>query len=231
MKGFDYSMEQQSTVPPDGFNYRHRFLDRQKLLVDHEHIIKLAQQIRDQLVSGQSTEVRQLIIPYYPPDLADVMEFLDDHQDKQLFDLLNPAESADVLDELDDCTKEKLVHSTEPERLVHIVEALPSDEAADILAYLHGQDLERVLDRMSPQAAQNARFLLQFSKQSAGGIMSLPGQVKGEGYEGKEYRWTFPSHFSLLTFFHVPDSSYAAFSLIHASLFLRHQCRRTWRPF
>jgi hypothetical protein len=35
-------MEQQFTVPPDAFYYRHRFHDRQKLLANREEILKLA---------------------------------------------------------------------------------------------------------------------------------------------------------------------------------------------
>jgi magnesium transporter len=166
-------MDQHSTLPPDAFHYRHRFHDRKMLMANPDQIQSLAGQILTLLESNQPGELRELIDQYYPPDLADVMDSLDDAQDQQLFDLLRTDEAADVLDELDNRTRERLIRKAEPERLAPIADALPSDEAANILGYLPASARERVLERMNSQAAESARFLLQFSPQSAGGIMSL----------------------------------------------------------
>ncbi len=166
-------MEQQSTIPPDAFDFRHRFLDRHKLQANSDQIRSLAAQVRDHLAAGTTAELRSLLDQYYPPDLADVMGFLDDTQDKQLFDLLHDDEAADVLDEADDCTKEQLICATDPARLARISQVMPTDEAADILGYLPKDEQEQVLEQMRPETAKGIRFLLQFPPQSAGGLMSL----------------------------------------------------------
>ena len=166
-------MENLEKIPPEIIYFRHRFLDRHKLLTQSEEITSLANQVRDLLNAGKTADLRSLLNLYYPPDLVDVMEFLDDAQDRAVFDLLDTAEAADVLDELDDCTKESLILSAETERLARIVEALPSDEGADILGYLPAQKSESVLNLINSQDAKDLRFLLGFPKESAGGIMSL----------------------------------------------------------
>ena len=133
----------------------------------------LAEQIRLVLADSNAGDLHGLIDPYYPPDLADVMAFLNDEEDLKLFSALNVEEAADVLDEVDDCTKELLARHTPPDRLAQIVHALPTDEGADILEHLPTEAMEPVLNLLSPEEAKSLRFLLTFPKQSAGGLMSL----------------------------------------------------------
>ncbi len=152
---------------------RQRFAERLKLLADPEQAKQLAGEIQTMLADGQNDSLRSRLSALYPPDIADVLAFLDDAQDRAVFRLLSDEEAAEVLDEVDDCTRETLVQRETPERLAHIVAQLPSDEATDMIEALKPEQVEPVLTRLDPTRAQQIRQLLAYPKESAGGIMSL----------------------------------------------------------
>ena len=148
-------------------------LERRKLLADREQAAQLAQTIRGMLASGRSEELSALLGQYYPPDLADVMLYLDDAQDKAVFELLGPAEQAAVLDEVDEATRAKLAAAAPAERLARILLELPADEGADILGALPARAVAPVLAAMPADKAGAIRALLAYPKESAGGIMAV----------------------------------------------------------
>src|SRR5512137_2171210 len=80
------------------------YLDRRRLLADREQAAQVAETVCKMLAAGQKEELQAELGQYYPPDLADVMRFLDDVQDEAVFDLLSPVEQAAVLDEVDEGT-------------------------------------------------------------------------------------------------------------------------------
>jgi magnesium transporter len=157
----------------DTLNPRQRFLERRKLFVDPEQAKPLAAKIAGLSAAGQSDAVRTLLNEYYPPDIADVMSFLDDEQDKAVFRLLDAQEAAEVLDEVDDCTKEQLLSVLSPEQVAQRVDPLPSDEATDVVQALKPNEVPLVLKAMDPSRAREVQALMAYPRESAGGIMSL----------------------------------------------------------
>ena len=59
-----------------------------------------------------------------------------------------------------------------PERLARIAEALPADEAADLIGELEDKDTERVLHHISDEDEEVLRQLLTYPEDTAGGIMN-----------------------------------------------------------
>ncbi|HEX7586831.1 MAG TPA: magnesium transporter, partial [Anaerolineae bacterium] len=110
---------------------------------------------------------------YYPPDLAHVLAFLTDDQDRAIFDLLEIPEAAEVLDEADERRTQLLARSAEPERMAQILKQLPSDKATDILQTLELKDQSHILELLDGVEADEIRKLIPYPKESAGGIMSL----------------------------------------------------------
>ena len=170
-------MAKTQVVHPGALEARHRFMERQKLLRMPAPTRLLAKKIGGLINQNEFDQLRELIKQYYPPDLADIMGYLDDVQTQILFELLEPAEAADTLDEVDDRTKVNLIRKTPLDRLAAIIATLPGDEAADILRSLSSEpeaaEIRRVLSKIKPQIADQIRFLLSFPTESAGGIMSL----------------------------------------------------------
>lgn len=154
-------------------NFKHRFLDRQKLMRDQDKVTKLTGRVRELLASGDTEALRQLLDEQYPADLSDVMGLLDDAQDKAVFRNLDTYEAAEVLDEVDPVTRENLLKGLSPDRIARLLEELPSDEGADIVGSLPEDQKERVLQLARADKSNAIRKLLGYPKESAGGLMSL----------------------------------------------------------
>ncbi|HLG65800.1 MAG TPA: magnesium transporter [Ktedonosporobacter sp.] len=149
---------------------KYRFLERRKTLAARPDGERLALDIRRHITSAQTDQLRTLLHAEYPADLADAMFFLNDAEDKAVFDLLEAAEAAEVLDEVDAQTVCCLVAGYSPERLAAILRELQPDEATNIVGALDGETRERVL-ALLPEATA-IRELLAYPKESAGGIMT-----------------------------------------------------------
>ena len=67
----------------------------------------------------------------------------------------------------------KYVDEIKPERLARIAEALPADEAADLIGELEPEEQKRVLESVAHPEAEEIRELLEYPEESAGGIMTL----------------------------------------------------------
>lgn len=157
----------------EAINLKHRFLDRNKLLSNKEETVKRAEQMSELIAAGKNDELRAILDDLYPADLADVMDVLDDAQDKAVFNLLDTYEAAEVLDEVDDQTREHLLQDLHPDYLARLVQELPSDEGADIVGALAPEQRERVLALAPQKNVEALNKLLAYPKESAGGIMSL----------------------------------------------------------
>ena len=158
-----------SSTHPDP---KYRFLVRHKTLAVRPDVERLANAIRDALASGQTDHLLTLLHEEYPADLADAMFFLNDAEDKAIFDLLDAAEAAEVLDEVDGETAKRLIAGSSPERLASILCELMPDEATDILGYMDSEVREQVLALVPIDQANIIRSLLAYPKESAGGIMT-----------------------------------------------------------
>ncbi len=149
------------------------FSKRRKLLSVREDAQQVARQIKANLAPEQSAQLRALLDQQHPADLADVMFFLSDEEERQVFSLLHVEEAAEVLDEVDDATEANLVGTTSHDKLADMLEELPADEGADVAGGLSPEMRESVLALTDAETAQEIRALLAFPSDSAGGIMSL----------------------------------------------------------
>ncbi len=149
-----------------------RFSKRRKLLAVRSNAQKVAQTLRQTLGVGKKIQLRALLDQQHPADLADAMFFLNNAEEKVVFDALDAAEAAEVLDEVDDATEANLIRDTSHERLADILEELPSDEGADIVGGLDAVTAEQVLALTDSETAADIRTLLAYPDDTAGGIMS-----------------------------------------------------------
>lgn len=149
------------------------FSKRRKLLSVREDAQQVALQVRANLLAGRETQLRALLDEQHPADLADVMFFLSDDEERRVFSLLDIEEAAEVLDEVDDVTEAKLVGVTSHDKLADILEELPADEGADVAGAWTPEQREQVFSLTDAETAQEIRSLLAFPGDTAGGIMSL----------------------------------------------------------
>jgi magnesium transporter len=161
-----------SATPRNALDPKYRFLERRKLLTARPDVLRLAKDIQQRIAARDEDALRSLLHGEYPADLADAMVFLSDAEQKAVLDMLDAAEAAEMLDELDDELRRRLVAGLSAQRLAAILSQLMSDDAADIVNDLSVGVREPVLAHLPPDEASNVRRLLNYPRESAGGIMS-----------------------------------------------------------
>ena len=116
-----------------------------------------------------------------------------------LWRLLGPEESADLLGNLSDAQAVKALKELELDQAAAIIEEMPSADRADLLGELNEADTAAILELLPHEEAADARRLLQYPPDTAGGVMiteyvSYPGHVTVE--DVVEDLWAFGEHYS-----------------------------------
>jgi magnesium transporter len=106
-----------------------------------------------------------------PGEIARAITYLDDEYRSQLLRLLEPETAADLIAELSDMQGVELLEELSAHEAAAIIEELESDHRADLLSELDRSDAEAILREMDPEEAEDARRLLDFAPDTAGGIM------------------------------------------------------------
>ena len=88
-----------------------------------------------------------------------------------LLTTIDPVQAADLIDQVPDAQAAQIIERLGPEAAAAIVDELPSDEQADLLGDLDRFDAEAILERMAPEEARDARELVQYADDVAGGLM------------------------------------------------------------
>lgn len=107
-----------------------------------------------------------------PAETARTISRLDEEEQQQLLSLLSPAEAADMLRDLPEEQAADLIEEVSPSTAAAIVDLLPADEQADLLADVETEEAEAILDAMPGADAEQARTLLLYDEDTAGGLMT-----------------------------------------------------------
>lgn len=107
-----------------------------------------------------------------PADVAAVLRDLPTKRRYEVADALDDERLADVIEELGDVDQKDLLAHLDDERAADILEAMDPDDAADLLAELSELDKNRLLELMEPEESEPVKRLLEYSAESAGGLMT-----------------------------------------------------------
>jgi Mg/Co/Ni transporter MgtE len=105
-------------------------------------------------------------------DLANVIQDLSGKRRFEVAAALDDERLADVLEELPEDDQVAILNSLESERAADVLEAMNPDDAADLLGELPEHEQERLLNLMEPDEAEPVRRLLDYSEDTAGGLMT-----------------------------------------------------------
>ncbi len=123
--------------------------------------------------TGQGTET--LIATYRElnaADLAHALQELPVKRRHEVAEALDDERLADVLGELPEAEQVTILGTLEEGRAADVLEEMDPDDAADLLAELSNVDRNRLLELMEPDEAAPVRHLLQYSEDTAGGMMT-----------------------------------------------------------
>ena len=104
-------------------------------------------------------------------DLAFALSRLSEEDQSKVLTTISAEDAADVIEQLSDAQAVDLIEQLAPDLAAGIIDELPSDSQADLIAELDDNDAEAILAHMDPDEAANARQLMQYEEEEAGGIM------------------------------------------------------------
>jgi magnesium transporter len=114
----------------------------------------------------------KLLENMHPADLADIIEELG-HEDRQaLFNTMDNEAAADLLSEVEPEVQTRIIESLQAERAADILEEMEPSEAADLLNELEEDRSEEILHEMRAEEKEDVEDLLEFSENTAGGLMN-----------------------------------------------------------
>jgi magnesium transporter len=106
-----------------------------------------------------------------PSESARTISHLSDEDQARLLTMLPDQEAADLLEAIPAANAVQMIEKLDAGEAAAIFNELDSDEQADLLGRMPDVVAEAVLEQMEPEEAADARRLLQYPADSAGGLM------------------------------------------------------------
>ncbi len=116
-------------------------------------------------------EVRALVKPLHPADIADLFEQLGSDRRAELAVALGPDLTADVLTEMNDWVRDEVVGELAPSQVAEAVSEMDTDDAVALIEELAPADKEAVLDELSADDRVAIETALSYPEESAGRLM------------------------------------------------------------
>ncbi|MBN2309906.1 MAG: magnesium transporter [Candidatus Hydrogenedentes bacterium] len=129
------------------------------------------EQIEAIVGQGDAAALDSFLDTLSPAEVARAVSRLDDESQAAVLTLLEPGDAADLLEELTDAQGADILEELSALQAAAIVDEMESDERADVLAELDDEDAEAILAKMDPEEARDARQLLAYPEDTAGGLM------------------------------------------------------------
>ncbi|SNS48577.1 CBS domain-containing protein [Granulicella rosea] len=108
----------------------------------------------------------------HPSDLADILEELAPAEREALFSSLDEEVAAEALEEVQPKMQKTLIEGLDSERIAGILEEMDPGAAADLLSELSDERSDAILEEMDPKERQEVEDLLDYSPDSAAGLMT-----------------------------------------------------------
>ncbi len=108
----------------------------------------------------------------HPSDIADILEDLAPAEREAVFSSLDEETAAEALEEIEPKLQKALLENLDSERAAEILEEMDPGAAADALSELSDEQSDAILEEMEPEERQDIEDLLEFSPNSAAGLMT-----------------------------------------------------------
>lgn len=106
-----------------------------------------------------------------PGDTPHAINRVSEEYQTKLLSIVRPDLAARLMEHLADAQVADLIEELPPEGAAAIIDEMHSDDQADILYELNDVDAEVMLRHMDPAEAADARRLVSFAPDTAGGLM------------------------------------------------------------
>lgn len=130
-------------------------------------------EILSELIDAQnSAELTNFIETLSPSETARAISRLTEAEQLRLFGLLSPEDAADVIEDIPEAHQAAdLVEDMPSEQAAAIMEELSSDHLVDVLGEMDEDASSAILAKMDREDAREARMMLKYAPDCAGGLM------------------------------------------------------------
>lgn len=129
------------------------------------------QRLELSLESEDAAGAESILNDLLPEESSILVDRLSESDREKLVSLLPPKSAAALLKGMVDAQSIDILDGIDPGTAADIIEELDSDAAADFLGDLETSEAEAILQEMEPEEAADARELLNYHEDTAGGLM------------------------------------------------------------
>jgi len=133
---------------------------------------ELMRELQILLHEGEEEALEIFLRLIRPEDIADWLDRLSFADRRRIVSVLSHEAAGTVLADTTPSIRARLVEEIHDERLARIAEAMPPDEAADLIGEMEDEQTEQVLSHISEEDEEVLRDLLRYPEDTAGGIMN-----------------------------------------------------------
>ncbi len=133
---------------------------------------KASRAIRELLERKAIKRIVDRLEKLHPADVAEALENYTLAERKLIFSKISDELATRLLREMEPDEAFEIMKGLGKERLLRILDNMPSDEKVDILAKFPENKLEELLTSMEQEDAREAKDLLRYDEESAGGLMA-----------------------------------------------------------
>ena len=134
---------------------------------------ELVEKIEDLVNRKRYTELRDLLLPMEPADIAILADDLDDEKTLPLlFRLLPKEQAAEVFVELESDQQELLIKGFSNTELKEVLDELYLDDTVDIVEEMPANVVKRILKHSDPDMRKSINEILKYPEDSTGSIMT-----------------------------------------------------------
>jgi len=123
------------------------------------------------ITNGSSIELTDYLDTLSPPETARAISRLTPEEQQRLLSILSPEDAAEVIEDISEEQAADLVEELDSEQAAAIMEELDSDHLVDVLAEMDEAASQAILEKMDEEDAEEARKLLEYAPDCAGGLM------------------------------------------------------------
>ncbi len=124
-----------------------------------------------ELIADDPVAVDAYLATLSGPDVVRAMFRLSEDERQAILSALAPETAAEFIEDVPDGVAADLIEALPVQDAADIVTALPSHERADVLAEVEDAERLRILGALAPETAADARELMTYPSESAGGLM------------------------------------------------------------
>ena len=120
---------------------------------------------------GGESHIRKIVSKLHPADVAKLLRHFDPDEQWLIFGVIDDPEfAAEILSEADADTSEQLIRRAPPHFILPALRSMSPDDLTDLLDQLPADPAR--FDSPLPQRPRRRRTLMQYGKDTAGGIMT-----------------------------------------------------------